>query len=481
MNSLGIIKKRILVIGDIMLDIYFEGDIERISPEAPVPVFKYLSERYVLGGASNVAANLAKAGQSVAILATLGSDKNGSILKDMLEQIGVDTTMVTVTEKVTTSKTRFLANNNQQVMRTDVEDNADISKETEDYLLEIYSSHLNEFDIIVISDYRKGLLTSRLTKEIIKLAEKNGIRVIADIKENKGGRFNGAFLIKPNKKELANITGKALSSDAEIKSAAMTLRAETKCAYVLTTLGAKGMLLVGDTETFEIPSVAREVYDVTGAGDTAISYLAVCLANDMDIKRSVEIANIASGIEVGKVGTSQVSVEEVERYLVDTAADRVAEQDVASKLINRNDVSKMKEKHQGKSIVFTNGCFDILHIGHTRYLQKARTLGDVMIVGVNSDESVKRLKGETRPINSLSDRMEILASLTCVDYVIPFDGDTPYELISDIRPDVLVKGGDYNPDEVVGKDIVESKGGRVVIIPLVEGRSTTAVVSRMSK
>lgn len=467
-------KKKILVVGDIMLDIYYQGEIDRISPEAPVPVFKHLKDRYVLGGAANVAANIAVAGQEVAVAAVVGNDNNGRKLKSMLHTYGISTEMLAYTDKVTTAKTRFLANNNQQVMRLDDEDIAEITAETENELISLIERRIKEFDIVLISDYRKGLLTYRFTREIIKLSDEAGIKVVADIKDNRNGRYNGIFLIKPNKKELSDILGYELNTDEDIRKAAKDLLDDTECDYILTTLGAKGMLLVEKDNVIAIPSVAREVFDVTGAGDTAISYLAVCLANDYEISDAVRIANVASGIEVGKVGTSQVQVDEIEAYLLDKPEER-------KKVITSDNIPNIKKENKGKKIVFTNGCFDILHVGHIRYLNEAKRLGDILIVGVNSDDSVKRLKGDSRPVNTLDDRMELIAALECVDYVISFDEDTPYRLIKELQPDILVKGGDYIKDDVVGGDIVERNGGEVIIIPFVDGKSTTNVISTILK
>lgn len=475
MSKIDIGRKKILVIGDIMLDIYYEGDIERISPEAPVPVFKYKSERYVPGGAANVAANLISAGQDVSLISIVGEDPNGSKLVGMLASIGVDTDMVLKSDRPTTSKTRFLANNNQQVMRSDTERAEDISESIEASIIDSIRRGLEGYDIIVISDYKKGLLTKRVTQGAIKLADDKGIRVIADIKDNKEGKYNGVYLLKPNRKELSELTGEKLNTEEDVERAAKKLLDEVSCKYILVTLGAKGMMLVGKEETASIPTYSREVFDVTGAGDTAIAYLAASLANGIDIKESMRIANIASGIEVGKVGTSQVSITEVQAF----SPDNKATKDSIGKIHNRNDALDLQKSLKGKKIVFTNGCFDILHVGHVRYLNEARKLGDVLIIGINSDASVKRLKGDIRPINGLNDRIEVLAALSCVDYVIPFEDDTPYELIADIQPDILVKGGDYRPEDVVGKDIVEAKGGRVVIIPLVEGKSTTSMIYKM--
>lgn len=478
-NVIDIKPNSILVVGDVMLDIYNEGEIERISPEAPVPVFKLLKERCVPGGAANVAMNLIAAGQRVSVMGVVGKDSYGDKLNRVLVDHHIKTNLFQDDSRTTTVKIRYIANNNQQVMRTDTECIDEIPQEVEYSLLQEFETGVSGYDAVILSDYRKGFLSASLVKEIIKLCNKNGIKVFADIKDNSSGEYNGAFLLKPNKKELGNLVGRKLSTDDNVREAARELVSITGCEYVLATLGAKGMLLVGKDMEHMVPSVARDVYDVTGAGDTAISYLTACVTSGIDLIHAVMIANIASGIQVGKVGTSSVSLKEITEYL--KTGNIIEHTDVMAetKVYERCKAKELREKLSGKKVVFTNGCFDILHTGHTRCLNEAKKLGDTLIVGVNSDESVKRIKGKDRPINPLEDRMEVIASLGCVDYVIPFEEDTPYELISEISPSIIVKGGDYKIEDVVGRDIVEANGGQVVIIPLVEGKSTTEVIDRM--
>ena len=467
-------RSKILVAGDIMLDIYLEGEIDRISPEAPVPVFKNTGESYCPGGAANVAANLIAAGADVSLLSVTGKDANGDKLCDILSDMGIDIGPVIRSDRATTVKTRFIANDHQQVMRSDIEQSYDIGKGEEAAALKHFNDKIGDYDILVISDYKKGFLTETLVKEMIRIAREKGVRTVADIKDNKDGRFNGSYLLKPNKKELSKIAGENLKSNDDVINAARTLLDEASCEYVLVTLGAGGMMLAGRDEAKLIPALSKEVYDVTGAGDTVLAYIAALLASDTDIKEAVRIANIAAGIEVGKAGTYQPSLEEVMALANDGMSEGAG--NGCARILKRSDAADLREELKGKKIIFTNGCFDIIHVGHIRCLKKARELGDVLIVGVNSDESVKRLKGEGRPVNTLSDRMEVLSSLAFVDHVIPFDDDTPYELIRDIMPDVIVKGGDYREEDVVGADIVKEKGGSVVILPLAEGRSTTSVI-----
>ena len=465
--------KNILVIGDIMLDTYYHGDVKRISPEAPVPVFRKKSERSVPGGSANVAANLFAAGQNVKIMGILGNDKAGRSLRDMLRQWGDDTKFILTSDnRPTIEKVRFMAANNQQVLRLDIEDTTPITHEEAESLLAKLRNEINSFDIILLSDYLKGLLTYELTQGIITLANAKNIPVIIDVKDVNSAKYSGANLLKPNLDELRNMTGLKVDTDEEIISASEYLREKCNVNYVLTTCGARGMVLVGDDAPYFIPSTGSEVFDVTGAGDTAIAYLAACMANNLTMKEAVNLANIAAGVQVTKTGTSSVYWREVQEKLF-ASSDATAH-----KLISGRAVDEFRKTHANEKIVFTNGCFDILHIGHVRYLQKAAELGDILVIGLNSDKSVKRLKGEGRPINSVNERAEMLGALSFVDYVIVFEEDTPLELIKKVQPDVLVKGGDYANEYVVGTNEVEARGGKLVILPFVKGKSTTNIIER---
>lgn len=468
-------SKKILVIGDIMLDEYYKGSVKRISPEAPVPVFLKKHVSYRMGGAANVAINLSSNQQSVSMLTIVGKDENGRTLLDMMTNNGIDTSLILKVERPTSTKTRLLAGNNQQVLRLDDEDSSEIGTSDQDELLELLEKQIADFDIIIISDYMKGLLTVNLTQKIIRLAAKHNIKVLVDVKDKRIEKYENVFMIKPNKKELEDLTSMPTDSAEHIEEAALCLLNKTHSSYVLVTLGADGMMLVGAEGVVKrLKTASQEVYDVTGAGDTVIAYLGLCVANGFNLVDAMTISNYAAGIQVAKVGTSSVRLDEVNNLI-----DREERKYSSSKDVTFENASQYREKNKGKRIVFTNGCFDILHSGHVRYLNEAASLGDVLIVGLNSDSSVKRLKGEGRPINSQEDRAEVIKALRCVDYVVVFDDDTPYELISRIKPDVLVKGGDYKPYEVVGKDIVESNGGSVVIIPFVEGKSTTNIVNHI--
>ena len=468
-------RKHILVVGDVMLDNYYVGDVRRISPEAPVPVFRKHSERSVLGGAANVAANLVAANQKVSMLSVIGNDSDGATLMNCFAEKGISAELVAHLDRRTTIKTRFLADNNQQILRLDVEDTEPISKSECNMLIEKLGQCISQFDFVLMSDYLKGLMTQEFTQGVIRLAKKHSVPVVIDVKDPKFGKYYGATLIKPNLNELRMLTGQNVKTDEEIVEASEDLCKRCGCRYILTTLGSRGMVLVGDGEPYFVKSLAREVFDVSGAGDTTIAYLSACIANEIPIREAVDIANYAAGIQVGKVGTSSVRLQEVR--------DLISNEDhgISHKILTAEDVKSFRNDNEGKKIVFTNGCFDILHVGHKRYLQQAATLGDMLVVGVNSDDSVRRLKGPERPVNSEKDRAEMLSALGFVDYVVIFGEDTPYELIKKIQPDVLVKGGDYKPEEVVGRDIVEARGGRLELIQFVEGKSTTNIINKISK
>lgn len=471
-------RKKILVIGDVMLDEYYYGSAERISPEAPVPVFNYKRENSVLGGAANVAANIAANiaanCSNVYLMAVIGEDLNGVKMVNLLVEKGIDTSFIIKDRsRITTVKTRLLAQNNQQLIRIDSEDRQDISRDIETALLSILTSGIKKFDIILISDYLKGLLTLRFTQEIIRIANEHGIKIIADIKDKNLDKYRGAYLLKPNKRELEDLTGCSLKTDDDIVGAIRLLKSKTDAKSCLVTLGSRGMVFLDQNNEIHYENaLAKQVYDVTGAGDTVLAYLGLCFANGLKSEDCIKISNIAAGIKVGKVGTSTVTLKEIIDYIQSQNRRNQKYEEMSS----ADNLEALNSARKGKTVVFTNGCFDILHVGHIRYLKKARDLGDILVIGLNTDQSVKRLKGEKRPIISEDERAEMLESLSFVDFVIKFDQDTPYELIKLIKPDILVKGGDYSPEQVVGKDIVEGYGGKLEIIELIEGAATTNII-----
>ena len=473
---------KILIIGDIMLDVYISGIISRISPEAPVPVLleNEDSYRYVPGGAANVAMNLAVTGSEVHLFSIIGTEESGNRLCELLEHENINTELLIKSEYyLTTTKKRFIGQNHQQILRVDKEKIIEVPDSLYIEKKIILEEKIQSYDVILLSDYKKGFLTDSFCEYIINLANKYQIPVLVDVKDLDYKKYAKATLLKPNRSELKQLTGLKVETLQDAIQAAVSLCNRAEVEYVLATLGEEGMILVNADGLIQYnKAVAKEIYDVTGAGDTSIAYLAAEWAKGTSIVEAMEIANIAAGIQVSKVGTSVVLPYEVElvrfpnrSYFGAKKMDTYKE----NELLQLTDI-KMK----GKKIVFTNGCFDILHSGHITYLKAARELGDCLVVGVNSDDSVKRLKGKERPINHLVDRLMLLSALECVDFVIPFEEDTPLELIKKIRPDVLVKGGDYEISEIAGADVVFSYGGIVTTIPYVEGKSTTNLIRSLA-
>lgn len=474
--------KRILVIGDAMLDSYHFGDVKRISPEAPVPVFLEIGKKkYSPGGAANVAINVAAIGVQTSFFAIAGNDDYGNVLKSQLENGGINTDYLQIRDDYRTiSKLRYIGPGNQQILRVDTEDVRPITGESLSKLFEKLEEEIKDFQLIIISDYLKGLLTEETTQRIIALAKQNGVPVLVDVKDRNVKKYKDATLLKPNRKELAELTGFNTDSFDSAVEAAVKLCEDASCKYVLATLGADGMILCDANGLIRhIKSVASEVFDVTGAGDTSIAYLAAELVKGTDIERAMVISNYAAGVQVSRVGTSIVYPEEVCAAMQEDGRSKTA--GILNYYTDGGLEPIARAKAQGRKIVFTNGCFDILHVGHITYLRKAKRLGDILVIGVNSDESVRRLKGDSRPINTCEDRMVLLSSLDFVDYVVEFKEDTPAGLIEKIIPDVLVKGGDYKPEEIAGADFVLANGGEVKILDFVEGKSTTSIVEKMKR
>ena len=407
------------------------------------------------------------------MMAMVGNDSNAEKIKQLFQSQGIHTDLLITLDRPTTEKVRFLASNNQQVLRLDVEETEELSGTECKQLLSELENQIHRFDLILLSDYLKGFLTYEFTQGVLQLAKKNDIPAIVDVKDKNIKKYKDAFLLKPNLKELRELTGMHVVNDDEIIVASEKLRRECNCNYILTTCGARGMVLVGDEISFWVTSVGKDVFDVTGAGDTTIAYLAACMVNDISVKEAVVLANYAAGIQVSKIGTSTVYWNEIREYL------SREHDEVNYKILTGKPLDEFRKVNADKKIVFTNGCFDIMHVGHMRYLQEAAKLGDVLVVGLNSDASVKRLKGPERPINSELDRAEMMCALGFIDYVVIFEEDTPLELIKKIQPDVLVKGGDYSNEYVVGTDEVKARGGELVLIPFVEGKSTTNIIKKI--
>ena len=462
-----------MVVGDLMIDHYLWGKTERISPEAPVPVVDVQKETEVLGGAGNVVSNLVALGAKVRVASAIGEDANGRRLAGMLETLGVDTgALIFDRARKTTRKSRVIASH-QQVIRFDSETRQEVEEETRRRLLEAVRQGLGTSDIVLLSDYGKGVLGEEVTQGVIRMAKEAGVKVLVDPKGRDYSKYRGATLVTPNKKEASEATGISIVDDRSLEEAGFRLKRELELEMAMITLSEEGMAIF-DRSMRTIPTVAREVYDVTGAGDTVLSTLGYVLACGGQIDEAARIANAAAAVVVGKLGSATATWDEIIEYET-TLHESTTEHRIKSREALAKSVERLK--NEGKRIVFTNGCFDILHLGHVRYLEKAKSFGDVLIVGVNSDASVRGLKGEDRPVNPEYDRAYLLAALDAVDYVTIFGEETPYELIRTLEPDVLVKGGDYEGKEVVGSDIAKE----VRLVDFVEGKSTTKIIEKIGK
>jgi D-beta-D-heptose 7-phosphate kinase/D-beta-D-heptose 1-phosphate adenosyltransferase len=465
-------KPHILVVGDLMIDHYLWGGCERISPEAPVQVVDIAKETTVLGGAGNVVNNLISLGADVSVAGVIGDDENGSELVEMLHVIGVNTdALITQNGRKTSKKSRVIAAN-QQILRYDQESKDAIRDSSVESILQALLD-MQSFDIVILSDYGKGVLTKKLSQGIIEKAREADRKVLVDPKGTNYSKYSGAHLLTPNKKEAIEATGIDIVDDKSLKSALLRLKNECKLERSMITLSEDGIAIYDD-EVKRFPTVAREVFDVTGAGDTVIASLAFALSGGMSIDESAKFANLAAGVVVGKIGSATVTLDEIVTYessLHQSSSDaHIKSFDEIEHIVNycRNNSNR---------IVFTNGCFDILHVGHVKYLQEAKSYGDILIVGLNSDASVRELKGPTRPVNSEDDRAYILAALDAVDYVVKFGDDTPYELIKMIAPDVLVKGGDYEGKKVVGTEFAKE----LRLVDFVDGKSTTKTIAKIQE
>jgi D-beta-D-heptose 7-phosphate kinase/D-beta-D-heptose 1-phosphate adenosyltransferase len=463
----------IMVVGDVMLDRYLRGRCHRISPEAPVQVVDVLEETVTLGGAGNVAANLASLGARVRVATAIGEDAQHAILMRLLSERGIDTRgVVALQGRPATTKTRILAGNHQ-VVRYDVEDRTPLASSQEAELLARVQSALDGCDAVVVSDYNKGVVSAALCREVIKAATRAKLPVLCDPKGGDWTKYANATVVTPNRKEATEVTQAGVNGMPGLRTVAQHIQSHYQLDAVLITLGEEGMALLDRDDFHHFPTVAREVFDVTGAGDTVIAALAFAHACGRDLPDACRFANAAAGIAVSRVGTTTVTLGDIERVTQSrpAAGDKVQTAEAVQARCH-------ELRRRGKRIVFTNGCFDVLHVGHVKLLEGAAALGDVLVVGLNSDASVEELK-PGRPIVSQADRAYLLASMAAVDYVVVFDEETPARLIDTLRPDVLVKGGDYIVDDIVGADVVLRNGGAVHTIPFVEGRSTTELLNRI--
>jgi len=462
---------KLLVVGDLMIDHYLWGSCERISPEAPVQVVNVNNESSVLGGAGNVINNLRALGAQVDVISVVGGCEISDELKSLLKDIQVDTQyLITQKDRITSKKSRIIAAQ-QQVVRYDRESSDEISTESQQTLADTFASIVNDYDAVLLSDYGKGVLTNNLTQSLITLANNHGKKVLVDPKGLDYSKYQGAYLLTPNKKEASEATGINIKDDASLTQAITQLKTECDLDVSLITLSEQGVAIYDD-ELRTHPTVAREVFDVTGAGDTVLASLGFALTQNITIDEAVKFSNLAAGVVVGKIGSATATLNEIIEY---ESSLNKSTSDGHIKTWNEINAITQELKQKDKSIVFTNGCFDILHAGHVRYLETAKSFGDVLIVGLNSDQSVRTLKGETRPINTGQDRAYILAALEAVDYVVIFEQDTPYDLIKLITPHTLVKGGDYEGKSVVGQDIANE----LKLVQFVEGKSTTKTIEKI--
>ena len=465
---------KVLVVGDLILDRYIDGDARRVSPEAPVLVFEKRSERHLMGGACNVAANLVSLGAEASVLGVVGRDETAVHLRSLLRELSIDDRRcVEDTTRPTTLKTRYVSRT-QQVLRVDEERRHPLSGDARDALLAVLAERPFPYQAVLLSDYGKGVLDRGVVEAAVAAAHSVGGVVVVDPKGTDYAKYHGVDLLTPNREEAEGATGIRIRSDADLHAAAGRIKELTGVLTATITLGKDGIFFEtedGDART--IPTQARAVFDVTGAGDTVVAMLTLARACGLGIEDSLRLANLAAGIVVGRFGTWAVSRREILSLLGEQSKGKILDIDEAISVAARM-------RTDGHRLAFTNGCFDILHPGHTDYLTRARSYADALMVAVNTDESVRRQqKGEGRPINTLADRMDVLAALSAVDYVVPFDSDTPLDLIRAVTPHVLVKGEDWRDKGVVGADWVEDHGGQVVLVPLRSGCSTTSIVERI--
>lgn len=464
-------RAKVLVAGDVMLDRYWTGPTQRISPEAPVPVVRIQKNESRPGGAANVALNTAALGAKTRLLGVVGRDEPARLLREGLVDQGVSAAFLESQDRPTITKLRVMSRN-QQLIRLDFEESLSVvGAFNRKALVQQFRAALEESGAVILSDYGKGTLAD--VAELVAAARAAKKPVLVDPKGDDYRPYRGATLLTPNLSEFEAVVGQC-RDEAEIVAKGEKLRAELDLAALLVTRSEHGMTLIQPgAAPLHLPTEAREVFDVTGAGDTVIATLGACLAAGHDFAHAARLANIAAGIKVGKVGTATVTVPELQRAL------RHGHEQDSGVLSEEQLLERVKEARvHGETVVMTNGVFDILHTGHVRYLEAAKRLGNVLIVAVNSDASVRKLKGPSRPLNRLEDRMKLLAALKCVDWVVPFAEETPARLIGRVLPDLLVKGGDYQPEQVAGYAAVTKNGGQVVILDFHEGYSTTRLIER---
>jgi D-beta-D-heptose 7-phosphate kinase/D-beta-D-heptose 1-phosphate adenosyltransferase len=467
---------KILVVGDIMLDRYILGDVDRISPEAPVPVIRHAQRYERAGGAANVAMNLAGLGCQTYLSGFWGDDSERTELAAILQRANIDTTGIVSSSLPTISKTRIVGRN-QQLLRLDIE-SRDLPPEAESRrLIDRVAELATKVHAVILSDYAKGALSNELCGAVIHAARTASVLVLADPKTPDFGKYSGATTVCPNLGELALATGVPSHHTEALLTAGQALVTEYGFQFLTVTMSEKGISLLRPDSKYHSPARAREVFDVSGAGDTVIATLAASLAGGLRAETAIELANLAAGIVVSKVGTVPIARHELVAALTPSTGTTAGEKILD---LDRMKLRLAEWRAAGETIVFTNGCFDLLHVGHITLLEECRRFGTKLVLGLNADASICRLKGPTRPIVGERERARVMAALASVDAVVLFTEDTPLELIRAIQPNVLVKGGDYTIDTVVGHDDVIASGGRVEIIPTVEGFSTTSIVKKLT-
>ncbi|WP_261518069.1 D-glycero-beta-D-manno-heptose-7-phosphate kinase [Campylobacter lanienae] len=454
---------RVLVVGDLMIDHYIWGSCDRISPEAPVQVVNIKNETKRLGGCGNVVSNLIALGAEVGVISVVGDDELGGEILKLLKDRGAKAELVIAQKGRKSSQKSRVMVTHQQVLRLDTESTSDI--DCADEIVGKFQGILDGYDIVLLSDYGKGVLSDYLTKQIISITKNSSKMVLVDPKGKDYSKYRGATLLTPNKKEASEALGFVIDSDEKLELALKTMKMNYELEYSLITLSEDGIGLLAQNMV-KFPALAKEVFDVTGAGDSVLATLGYCLASKMSIEDAIDNANLAAAVVVGKVGSADASWGEIESL----KSKKIG---FERKLVKLDEL--LKVDRSGKSLVFTNGCFDILHFGHISYLQKAKMLGDILVVGLNSDSSVRGLKGDSRPVNTQFDRAAMLCAMEFVDFVVIFDDNTPYEMIKAIGPDVLVKGADYEGKVVVGSQFAK----RVELIEFVEGKSTTNIIEKI--
>ena len=459
-----------LLIGDIMLDRYVFGKVNRISPEAPVPIFLAKDKKQVLGGAGNVFSNLVSLDVNTTLLSVLGNDSTASHIKKILKSEKKSKNFIFTEKKISSSKTRFLVNG-QQLIRVDEETSNEISSAAVKFLLSHFKNQIKKHNIVIISDYNKGIFTKSLLKEIIALSKEYKIPVIVDPKNKDFSFYEKCTLITPNQLETSQVTNLNCNKDFEAEQCGKYIMRNFKIKNVLITRGEKGLSYIDKKKSIHSATTKKEVFDVSGAGDTVLAIISICLANNIAIKDALNLANKAAGIVVGKIGTSAIKKNEL------FSNEKVSH----NKILNKQQLVKLLKiyKKNNIKIGFTNGCFDILHQGHINYLEESKKLCDILIIAINSDSSVRINKGKSRPINDQKSRAKVLASLCSSDHVIIFNEKTPLNIINLIKPAVITKGSDYKESEIVGANQIKKWGGKINIIKFTKGASTTNIIKKL--